>query len=669
MKKIKIAAEIVVFAVLFLFLFYVVDVTLSIKNSDGIAQMKDLYNYPKDSIDVIFLGSSHIGVNIDTEQLCNEYGIASYKLWGSTQPIWNSYYNLVEVLKRQRPKLVVLETLAMTHTIEYQSYAEVFNNVSGMRLSLNKLRNIWASTASENRNSVIIGFTTYHNRYTELNSGDFKNYYWNYSFNQKKNIKNWYAIRVMPEPSVSTAKRPFGEKQERYFKKFISLCQRENIPLLLISAPYSMPDEERERLNTLKEYAEENNIPYLDLQTNYKDIGIDFTSDYGDDGGHFNSYGIKKFTDAVGEYLRSHYDLPERYGDPYFAYSVPSDAEYAIYEPFVGDGEMEFIDTGISLFSDPESAWTVISRINTTVASNEKIYFSCFSESEPYRGLLVRRADGNEIDVVVGSNYYCKVELPQNRRFVALAITYNSGEYCIYLDGKKVHAYIKSPCDSYNGTLTIGSQWLANNQLGKFSAVTLDKFEIYDWRFSDAEISDWMAENTYIPSKDEMLENYIKEYTGNLNYTLEYPFSGNGSDYYLDTGVQLFADPQQNWELKCDIEISHSIDDGVYLSCFSEEVDAYRGLLIRVSNRELQILLANGQMLTQPISAGGDYDIDIKKDGNIYEVFVMGSSIGVIEGDCEPYYGPLLIDAELDENYRPFRYSSFTINSLEIIQK
>lgn len=669
MKKIKVAAEIIVFAVLFMFLFYVADVTLSIKNSDGIAQMKDLYNYPKDSIDVLFLGSSHIGVNIDTEQLCNDYGIASYKLWGATQPMWNSYYNLVEALKYQKPKLVVLETLAMTHTIEYQSYAEAFTNVSGMKLSLNKIRDIWASVAPENRNSVIVGFSTYHNRYTELNSDDFKNYYWNYNFNQAKNKKNWYDVRKMPEPSISLAKRPFGEKQEKYFKKIISLCQREDIPLLLISAPYSMPDEERERLNTLKEYAEENNIPYLDLQTNYRSIGIDFSSDFGDDGGHLNSYGIKKFTAAVGEYIRSHYELPERYGDQYFAYSVPFEAQYAIVKPFVGDGKMEFVDTGVSLFSDPECEWTIISRIDTTVKSNEKIYFSCFSEGEPYRGLLVRGTGLDDIDVVVGDNYYCKVDLPQNRRFVALAITYKSGEYSIYLDGKKVYANVKSPCDSYNGTLTIGSQWLANNQLGKFSAVTVDKFEVYDWRFSDSEISDWMKDNTYIPSKDEALQTYKQMYTGDINYMLDYPFSGNGFDYYLDTGVQLFADPSLDWELKCELEISHTIEDGVYLSCFSEEVGAYRGLLIRVSNKELQILLADGQLLSQQIYTGGNYDIEIKKTGSKYEVFVMGYSIGTVEGVCEPYYGPLLIDAELDENYRPFRFSSFTVKSLEIVQK
>lgn len=665
MKKLKIILSVVLFVALFLFLFYIVDATLAFKDNDGILPMADLYLYPKNSIDVLFLGSSHIGVNLDTEQLCNDYGIAAYKLWGPTQPLWNSYHNLVEALKYQRPKVVVLETLALTHAIEYQSYAETVLNISGMRLSINKIKDILVSVPEQYRIDEITGFATYHDRYTQLKPEDFEHYFWNYNFNSEKNVKNWHVIYPAPSPSTTSLREPLGEKEETYFWKIVKLCRREKLPLLLISAPYSIPDEEQARLNTLRDIIQTEQIPYLDYQTNYANIGIDYATDYGDDAGHFNSSGIAKFSSAIGEYLRANYDLPERYGDPYFAYSVPSGAVFALYRSFVGDGLVEFQDTGVKLYSDPSTAWTILARINTQCDSLEKIYFSCFSETPPYRGLLVRGTDNGQLDVILGDNYYCKVDLPKDRASVTLAISKNGSRYNIYLDGKKVYANVETDCSTYNGTLTIGSQWLTNGQLGKLSAVTVEELEVYDKEKNEADILKWMSDHAYVPTAQEMEEYYTRQPVGGIAYELEEEFYGDGQSY-INTGVQLYRNPNQDWMLSANLELPKTEADGVYLACFSEDPSNYRGLLVRKSGEELQILLGSGQMLTQRLFGSRDLDLVITKSGNEYEVFISGISIGTVTSACDPYVGPLMIGCELDTNYQPFRQSALTVNHLQI---
>lgn len=666
MKKLKIIVSVALFVALFLFLFYVVDTTLAFKDDDGILPMADLYLYPKNSIDVLFLGSSHIGVNVDTEQLCNDYGIASYKLWGPTQPLWNSYHNLVEALKFQQPKVVVLETLALTHNIEYQSYAETVLNISGMRLSLNKIRNIMVSVPEQYRIDEITGFATYHDRYTQLKSEDFERYFWNFNFNSAKNVKNWHAIYPSPAPSTTALRQPLNEKAETYFRKIINLCKREDIPLLLVSTPFSIPDEEMARLNTLRDIIREEQIPYLDYQANYSELGIDFATDFGDDAGHLNSGGIAKLTTALGTYLRDNYDLPEKYGDPYFAYSVPSGAVFALYRSFVGDGLAEFQDTGVKLYSDPSTAWTILARINTQCDSMEKIYFSCFSETPPYRGLLVRGTDNGQLDVILGDNYYCKVDLPQGRASVTLAISKNGSRYNIYLDGKKVYANVETDCDSYNGTLTIGSQWLTNGQLGKLSAVTVEELEVYDKEKNESDILKWMSDHAYVPTAQEMEEYYARQPMGGITYELDEAFYGDGQSY-INTGVQLYRDPNQDWMLTANLELPKTEADGVYLACFSEDPSNYRGLLVRKSGEELQILLGSGQMLTQRLFGSRDLDLVITKSGNEYEVFISGISIGNVTSACDPYVGPLMIGCELDTSYQPFRQSALTVNHLQII--
>ena len=85
---------------------------LCVKSPHGVDQTRYLYVQPKNKIDVLFLGSSHVHCNVNTQLLWDEYGMAAYLMTGAEQPLWNSYYNLKEALKTQKPKLVVLDMIS-----------------------------------------------------------------------------------------------------------------------------------------------------------------------------------------------------------------------------------------------------------------------------------------------------------------------------------------------------------------------------------------------------------------------------------------------------------------------------------------------------------------------------------------------------------------------------
>lgn len=70
------------------------------------------------------MGSSHSFVNFNNGTLYEEYGIASYDLGGSLQPMWNSYYDLKEALKTQTPELIVLEGYGTTYDLNILMTAE-----------------------------------------------------------------------------------------------------------------------------------------------------------------------------------------------------------------------------------------------------------------------------------------------------------------------------------------------------------------------------------------------------------------------------------------------------------------------------------------------------------------------------------------------------------------
>ncbi len=659
-RSIKIILRIALFLVLFCFVFYLVDTTLQFKYDDGITPMEDFYSYPEDSIDVIMLGSSHLGVNVDTTILANQYGIASYKLWGATQPIWNAYYNLVEALKTQHPKVVVLEALGLAHDTEYYGSANAVKNTFGLRWSRNKVDAIQASFEPDEMMDALFPLAQYHSRYAELETKDFSYYFWD-DPHSEHNTQNWDAVCPMEEPSTSQKTLPLGDKQLKYLKKIIYLCEKNDIPLVVFTAPYTIPDEERARLNTANELLTEENIDQLDCLTNYKDYGIDFSTDFGDTAGHLNSAGCAKLSSVLGEYLRSHYDLPDRTGDALFSYTIPGDAVYALGTPFTGDGSTEFVDTKQKLYSGSKD-WTIFSRFSTQCDSDEKILFSCFSEAEPYRGLLVRIAEDQQLDIIVGDNYYNKVDLPQ-KEYVTLAITKSGDQYSIYLEGEQICS-IESSCDDYSGTLLLGAERMANNTLGRLSAVSIDKFEVYNTAKSADEAKQWTQENKVVPSREEQLGTLQAQYKGITAYKLPKAFTGDGTSC-VDTGVQLYADSQASWRLTADLLIG--TEDGTYLSCFNEEENAYHGLLVRKTDDTLSVQVGNSAQFSTIVYAGVQNELVIEKKGTSYTISIDGEEIGTVDSPCDAYLGTLLVDAERGYDLQPFRYSTLTVTNLRVV--
>lgn len=663
MKRfLTIVLRIGLFLVLLCGIFYLVGQTLQFKYEDGVTPMEDFYSYPDDSIDVLLLGSSHMGVNVDTTILYNDYGIASYKLWGSTQPIWNSYYNLVEALKTQHPKVVVLEALTLSHTTEYYEYANAVKNTMGLRWSRNKVDAILASYEPDQLASAFFPLSQYHSRYGELEEEDFSHYFWNNTVSGH-NTQDWDAVAVMDEPSDTDERLPLGDKQLKYLKKIIYLCEKNDIPLLVMTAPYTAPDEERARLNTVNDYLTEEGIDQLDCLTNYEEYGFDFSSDFGDTAGHLNSTGCAKLTAILGEYLKEHYDLPERSDEPLFSTNQPSDAAYVLDSTFTGNGSTDFIDTNQKLYSSDRD-WTIYARFGTHSGSEDRTLFSCFSEAEPYHGLVVRLSDNNQLDVVVGDNYPIKVDLPSlpKKDEATLAIVKKGNKYTIYLEGQKITS-VESSCATYSGTLLIGAERMANNTLGRLSAVTVDKFELYYTAKSDSEAKAWTKENRYVPPREEQLSSLQEEYDGIASYTLEKRFTGDG-ETCVDTGVQLYADPDASWTLTANIVIDDN--DGTYLSCFNEETDAYSGLLVRKSQDTLSVQIGGGGYLSTLVYPGEQNTLTIQKTGSTYTVKLNDETIGTLEYTCDPYYGTLLIDAERSYDLEPFRYSTFTVNALTV---
>ncbi|SCZ78622.1 SGNH/GDSL hydrolase family protein [Pseudobutyrivibrio xylanivorans] len=297
----------------------------SFKSADGIGQMEQFYNQPENSIDVLVLGSSHAFVNFNNGTLYDEYGIASYNLGATTQPIWNTYYYLKEALKTQTPELIVLEGYMLGYDKKYLDDPLNFKNFCGMKWSENKIEAIKTGTPPQRVQDFIMEYPVYHTRYSSLQKGDFlddfgsesRDYNW---FNEDwkgQYLFNTAAPQVYHDLSVIDYKKELFPKTEKYYRKILELAQEKDIPVLIVITPFDLLDDLEKyqaRYNRAEEIAEEYDVTFLNFQTRLEELGLDLNSDYRD-ACHLTVWGSVKYSRYIGNYIKEHYKISDRRGD------------------------------------------------------------------------------------------------------------------------------------------------------------------------------------------------------------------------------------------------------------------------------------------------------------------------------------------------------------------
>ena len=277
MKAYKNGIRLLCFLCLAAFLLDLADCVLRVKSPHGVDQMRYLYAQPRNKIDVLFLGTSH--------------------------------------LKTQKPRLVVLDVFGPARFLDDYQQQWLDENLGGMKRSFNKWEAVKASTP-ENRLEFFLGYPRYHDRYGKLTQEDFSGFFWNAGEMARwKGYTPLTGCASLTEPDMGhvTASRPITEKSQRYLDKIVELTREEGIGLALLSAPYLLEEEDQEAYNFLKGLAREEGLLFLDCNTTeaYRQMGLDFSSDYADHA-HLNEGGSAKFTAFLGDWIKTNYEIPDR---------------------------------------------------------------------------------------------------------------------------------------------------------------------------------------------------------------------------------------------------------------------------------------------------------------------------------------------------------------------
>ena len=147
--------------------------TQLLRNKDSAGAVRALYEEPRDSLDVVFVGSSHILNGAFPLELWHEYGIVSNNLGQHGQSIPISYYMVQEAIRTQHPGCIVLDAYMLYYPdLIYEGDGNSHKSIDNMAWAGPKLRAIFDLFPWEDRWDYLVPLSFYHGRWKELDPED-----------------------------------------------------------------------------------------------------------------------------------------------------------------------------------------------------------------------------------------------------------------------------------------------------------------------------------------------------------------------------------------------------------------------------------------------------------------------------------------------------------------
>ncbi len=315
--------------------------------SNDAGKLKYYYNESQDNIDVLILGTSHSSRGILPMEMYEAFGIKSYNLSTSVQPIEASYFTLLEAIKNHIPKVVILD--ASNLYINDEDSSRWKTALDEMKIGKNKkdLAKEYLKIYTETGESIyelLFPLLGYHSRWKELSKQDINFYNTNKISIGKGGMistgiwgavsvdeMNSIAVQLLQNKELITYEYNMNSYSERleeniiystdisdinleWLLKIKNLCDIYGIQLVMVKVPCVYSPQSYNSAWTIQKYqmvynlCDKYGITYYDL---LYDINLQFDSskDSPDGGMHLNYYGAQKVSMNLGNYLKEHYEL------------------------------------------------------------------------------------------------------------------------------------------------------------------------------------------------------------------------------------------------------------------------------------------------------------------------------------------------------------------------
>ena len=273
----------------------------------------------RNSLDVVLLGSSEIFTAFAPPYAWQLQGITSYPYGVSAGPATYWITMLEDILSRQNPQLIVVETNGAVYDADnLHSNAPLHYILDYMPMNANKLQalNSLVTEETDEKEAFLFPIVKYHSFWSDPETlrSNFNNIRDQHKRGHTMLRGIWVSNSIegpnMPPRDLKQdySKQSLDEGAERALREFLEYCQAKKLPVLFTCFPHQITTEDNriyrnfQRTNTIEEIVKEYGFPYLNLERLIQEIGLDPAHDYYNEG-HLNIYGQRKFTEFFSQYL------------------------------------------------------------------------------------------------------------------------------------------------------------------------------------------------------------------------------------------------------------------------------------------------------------------------------------------------------------------------------
>lgn len=346
MNAMKKAVKPIVFLVILALVAFHAYSVLRWKDTAGI---DGLYRNDENSVDVLFIGSSHSFCTVNTAVLWQEYGIAADDIGENGQTVTTDYYYMKEALKTQKPTVIFIELWGIERGYN-ETDGNIYRNTVNMNWSTNYFENmngvldglqleyqrseqdeeideeaqeeedktdtirIEEDKTDNIRKGIVLKFPVVHTRYDEITESDY-----NPGTKLLRYRPNWTVREYdIPESCSETGIEPLSDQQIEYLESIVALSKQHDVQLVFWVAPFVASIEQARRFNAVEEFAREHGIAFYNFLKMTEETGFDFSTDMRKErynGSHMNVDGAMKITNYLGQMLKEDYGLPDHRGD------------------------------------------------------------------------------------------------------------------------------------------------------------------------------------------------------------------------------------------------------------------------------------------------------------------------------------------------------------------
>lgn len=261
------------------------------------------YEQEKDSLDAVYVGSSHVYNAINPVVIYENMGFTGYTLASSDQDMAVSYYYIKEAIRTQHPQIVFLDSFYLSKGCyeNDDNYKRSFDYMKWSGVKKEAIESWMEYLPDERMENRVLTLLDYHTRWTDIREEDFR-------FEEMKNSVCGYApilSRQMSERELYYFDEEPYEMPDitrEYFDKIVTLCRENGVHLTLITIPASFWTKGYG--DTARQLAEDYQIGYIDFnaEAEFKAMDINIYNDFRDPN-HMNIFGADKVSKRLAEHM------------------------------------------------------------------------------------------------------------------------------------------------------------------------------------------------------------------------------------------------------------------------------------------------------------------------------------------------------------------------------